>query len=566
MACFFDTMGGADSGTSDKFFIVDAAAHDESDGACDDALAIRLYTKTPAGRARTLRWTGQELRFYVHWPGTMVGLDMWLSHVLAEFDRFSFTHRKVRRTHLMGFQADPVSGQAFRHLYVEFTVGSIQTRRAMTWALRPQRGGRTGLHERTRSMLPVEQRSTGVDIWHGSVCPIQQAMVRAGGAPGMWITCTPDAHGDVEQVEFLPGDDAPPPVLRCLAYDIETGWEPGKLREGAFPQVYDPRGRIIQVGMTYMDGPDCVVDRVVCLGDTGTPEGVEVKCVRNESELLNAFAADIRNMDPDCVTGFNVHGFDVNWLCGRAEYITIFNRCENAAAAVGQWHWATDFMSRFPTKAPRDEVRRWLRNERAPPGVVWNTRGGCSPDMTAQRLSSYRSTDDVRAAWAYFNALPPPHGFWKVGRNTSKLSSMSIHVSKMGADLQRFEQEGRVTVDLYSFVKENYGSKMKSFSLRKVAEYFLPDLPKIDLDYGEMFRHFDSGDPARRAIIAEYCARDCAVRPPGWAPRTPPGWAPRTPPGWAPRTPPGWAPRTPPGWAPRTAPPGRGRRRRASGA
>ena len=352
----------------------------------------------------------------------------------------------------------------------------------------------------------------GLELVHANVCPVQQAMVAAGGAPGMWIRCTPEGpDGDVRAVTFLPDAGAPPP-LRCLAYDIETCWAEGKLQPGSFPQVYDPAGRIIQVGLSCLDGSTpAEPDHVLCLGCTETAT-TRVTCVEDEAALLEAFGAEVRRLDPDCVCGYNIHGFDVDWLCGRAEYIDIFRRLPDAATAVTVWRWAVDFMRAYPAKAPREEISAWLRTHRtmAPPEVEWNTRRSTAPDATAQRLAAYRTPEAVREAWAYFHRQRSPAGFWRCGRRAHVPGHMEISTSKTGADARRFDMEGRLTVDLFQYVKENYNGKFKSFTLKNVATYLTHD-PKIDLSYADMMAHYCSGDAARRGVVADYCARDCVI-------------------------------------------------------
>lgn len=502
--CFFDTASVPDT----RFFVVDAVAHDRN-----NSLVIDLHTKTVAGHTRRLVWHGRTLTFYVRWPGDANDVDDWVELLRDNCRGADFTACTRRRTHLMGYEAHPVTGQAVAHLYVEIVVASLEARRFVLAALRP-RDARSlakfgpGFHE-----LSVERDlvTDVVSVCHGGVCAVQQAMVAADGAPGMWIDAYPSSGGAVETIVFRPDDATPMPVLRILAYDIETGWEPGHLRKGAFPQVYDPHGRIIQVGMTYMDGATPHVDRVLCLGETGSPCGVNVVCVPDESALLDAFGHDIARVDPDAVTGYNIHGFDVDWLVGRAEYITLFRRYADQDAAVQDWRWAQRYMHEFPTKAPRDTVHAWLRARQVRDGRAHtDTRGGSCPDVTAQRLAVYRTAEQVTEAWRYFGALARPTMFWRCGRYNT-VSSMTITTSKTGADQHRFDMEGRLTVDLFGYVKEHYGNKLKSFSLKTVALHFDPETPKIDLDYHVMFSHFDSRCPERKKIIAEYCSRDCRI-------------------------------------------------------
>ena len=76
-------------------------------------------------------------------------------------------------------------------------------------------------------------------------------------------------------------------------------------------------------------------------------------------------------------------------------------------------------------------------------------------------------------------------------------------------ELKRYDMTGRVTLDLFMAIKNNVAIRLESYSLRAVSEKFLDADTKIDLPYAEMFEHYRSGDARRRALVAEYCAKDC---------------------------------------------------------
>ena len=191
----------------------------------DGTLVIRLYTKDQRGVSKTIEWTGQVVRVYVYWPGSMDTLGHWIQWMETQWAEMqNYAHerdsycggiqsRAVRRSHLMGFHADKADGKRASRLYAEVTFTSLGDRRkfmnAMQTDLRWHRGAQDA------GLLPHACYKDGPVVWHGQTCPVQQAFVRAGGAPGMW------AKG---QVEFLPDETTPPPTLRVIAFDIETCW------------------------------------------------------------------------------------------------------------------------------------------------------------------------------------------------------------------------------------------------------------------------------------------------------------------------------------------------------
>ncbi|MCB0276522.1 MAG: DNA polymerase II, partial [Calditrichaeota bacterium] len=93
------------------------------------------------------------------------------------------------------------------------------------------------------------------------------------------------------------------PPLRIASFDIETGYESGELYSIAI-QVGDEQGTREAVWVRDPD-PD--------------PTGKSYLPVGDEKDLLAAFCEFVRREDPDILTGWNVVGFDVDFLIRRAE-------------------------------------------------------------------------------------------------------------------------------------------------------------------------------------------------------------------------------------------------------
>ena len=53
--------------------------------------------------------------------------------------------------------------------------------------------------------------------------------------------------------------------------------------------------------------------------------------------------------------------------------------------------------------------------------------------------------------------------------------------------------------------------KMESYTLRALSDAFLDGISKIDLPAAELFQKYTTGDPAERALVVEYCVRDCKL-------------------------------------------------------
>lgn len=90
-----------------------------------------------------------------------------------------------------------------------------------------------------------------------------------------------------------------------------------------FPKVFGDA--IIQIGISvhrYGDR-DCSYRHVVVLGEADNIAGTTVKCCKTEKELLLQWRDEFVKIDPDIVTGYNILGFDFEFIVKRAEELGI---------------------------------------------------------------------------------------------------------------------------------------------------------------------------------------------------------------------------------------------------
>jgi DNA polymerase elongation subunit (family B) len=116
-----------------------------------------------------------------------------------------------------------------------------------------------------------------------------------------------------------------------LSFDIECMSEDGK-----FPQNRDG-DKIIQIGMSYsyLGDPDCYRKIILCLGKTDQIEGATVKCFKCEEDLMLAFTDTVRRTDPDVITGYNIFGFDFDYMKNRAKKFGIYSKFSRLSRIKG---------------------------------------------------------------------------------------------------------------------------------------------------------------------------------------------------------------------------------------
>ena len=104
-------------------------------------------------------------------------------------------------------------------------------------------------------------------------------------------------------------DDVAP--LRIMSFDIEC-----YSSTGAFPDPRNPHDVVFQIGMTTKTfGQESMIRRCLCLKKTNGPD---VESFETERELLDAFQKYLVKMDPDIITGWNIFGFDLEFLHFRS--------------------------------------------------------------------------------------------------------------------------------------------------------------------------------------------------------------------------------------------------------
>uniref|UniRef100_A0A1I8JJL4 DNA polymerase n=1 Tax=Macrostomum lignano TaxID=282301 RepID=A0A1I8JJL4_9PLAT len=101
--------------------------------------------------------------------------------------------------------------------------------------------------------------------------------------------------------------------LRILSFDIECAG-----RRGVFPEP--ERDPVIQIAnMVVRHGEtDPFIRNVFTLGTCASIVGSQVLSFKTESDLLAAWSAFVRDVDPDVITGYNIQNFDMPYLLKRA--------------------------------------------------------------------------------------------------------------------------------------------------------------------------------------------------------------------------------------------------------
>jgi DNA polymerase delta subunit 1 len=129
--------------------------------------------------------------------------------------------------------------------------------------------------------------------------------------PGHDSTCQIDFYvKDWRTLKPVDRDDIAP--LRIASLDIESYSE-----SGAFPNAFKEKDVCFQVAITTREfGKQGYLDRkCLCVKSTS---GAECESFETEREMLERLGRYLREIDPDIVTGWNIFGFDLEYLYTRA--------------------------------------------------------------------------------------------------------------------------------------------------------------------------------------------------------------------------------------------------------
>jgi DNA polymerase delta subunit 1 len=162
----------------------------------------------------------------------------------------------------------------------------------------------------------------GCRVYEANIDPVLRFMHCSGISSTGWIDpgiCEPDMESTCDVNLWAPNWRFIKPIdrsdlapLRIMSFDIEC-----YSSTGAFPDPKIPGDVVFQIGMTTKEfGREGFLDRkCLCLKQTDAPD---TESFETERELLQAFQSYLIRIDPDILTGWNIFGFDLEFLIVRA--------------------------------------------------------------------------------------------------------------------------------------------------------------------------------------------------------------------------------------------------------
>lgn len=174
-----------------------------------------------------------------------------------------------------------------------------------------------------------------VKVYESTVDPLLRFMHRTGIQSTGWLeasgsrayltSCDIDLMcDDWKTMKPVENDSIAP--FRITSFDIECYSSTGK-----FPDADVPGDVLFQAAFTTrVYGSDELEQKCFCLKRTEGHEWYET-----EKDLLTAISEYIVKLDPDIITGWNIFGFDLEYLIKRIQY----TKCDPNVSCMGRRRW-----------------------------------------------------------------------------------------------------------------------------------------------------------------------------------------------------------------------------------
>ena len=276
--------------------------------------------------------------------------------------------------------------------------------------------------------------------------------------------------------------------------------------------------RVTFIGSTFVryGTPKPYLNHCLVVGGADPLENAELDCCATERDLLLAWAALIQKEDPDVIIGYNIFGFDSDFLFKRAletgcveEFLKLTRNRRTLAGQRDKGAWHIEEKAVFLASGEYN-----LR--------YFNMEGRLQIDLYTMfrrdyNLDSYK-LDSVAAH--FISGKITKFVLDEGGAVESRL---------YGKNLKGLERGNYVVIDVFTHSSDYYKDGLKLLVSGVYADHFTVAfrvsgleekvnkkkdselkwcLAKDDVDHHQIFK-MAKGSDADRAVIAKYCIQDC---------------------------------------------------------
>jgi DNA polymerase elongation subunit (family B) len=172
---------------------------------------------------------------------------------------------------------------------------------------------------------PLGDDSMPLRVYESNIDPLLRFMHRTGVSSTGWLEVTQCIRSHLCKVDtdlFCNDWKSLKPVIRdnnapfrVASFDIETHSSTGK-----FPDPNIPGDCVFQIALTLkrLGETECYDKTCLCYKQTSPLEGCNIISYETERELLVGFSEYLFKHDIDVITGWNIFGFDLEYIYTRA--------------------------------------------------------------------------------------------------------------------------------------------------------------------------------------------------------------------------------------------------------
>lgn len=304
------------------------------------------------------------------------------------------------------------------------------------------------------------------------------------------------------------------------SYDIECMSE-----SGDFPIATNDKDPIIQIGtvFSYYGESEPFFKSIITLGGCKKIKGledVEIQSFDDEKKVLLAWTKLIQKHDPDIITGYNINGFDFQYMKDRAEKHKILKRFNQLSRIQGE---ESEFkVKQLASSALGENILKYFdMNGRIIIDLMKVAMRDFKLDsfkldnvastFIREKIEGYKELDKKQCLVTtksvygikeedYINIM------WDDGLTENKHDQKYkiLEIKKDDSDPKLFAIKLNGTIPEEAFYTEKHGgtTKVKNKTFWCHA--------KDDVSVKDLFR-FQRGSDEDRGVIAKYCIMDCVL-------------------------------------------------------
>ena len=295
--------------------------------------------------------------------------------------------------------------------------------------------------------------------------------------------------------------------FRILSFDIECYSD-----DGSFPMASNPEHPIIQIGCVFQKYGEIEPYKKIMLSLHKCDKfgDVIVKSYKTEQELLIGFRDVLLEEDPDIITGYNIFGFDEQYIYDKVKCLDIEKEFCQFNRYLGMENKQSKFLTKMlSSSALGDNILKFFE-----------MKGRIQIDLLKvvqrdHKLDSYK-LDNV--AENFINQDIVKFDDDKIYVKDPKEFMIGNFIEILEVD--EIEGPEHITdkikildinyTEKYLVIDKKYDEYKDLITLKDKCKKYKASLVKDDIHPEDIFRLW-KGSSSDRRIVAEYCIQDCVL-------------------------------------------------------